>query len=71
MSFGRIVSIVGSCGRRGRRKEKHDNVVLIYLVIGIKWNVILAYLEIYRKYANLCQGICGESENTKYNENGV
>jgi len=46
MSFGRIVSIVGSCGRRGRRKEKHDNVVLIYLVIGIKWNVIVAYLEI-------------------------
>ena len=46
MSCGRIVSIVGSCGRRERRKEKYDNVVLIYLVVGIKWNVIVAYLEI-------------------------
>ena len=45
MSFGRIVSIVGSCGRRERGKEKYDNVVLICLVIGIKWNVIVAYLE--------------------------
>ena len=45
MSFGRIVSIVGSCGRRERGKEKYDNVVLICLVIGIKWNIIATCLE--------------------------
>jgi hypothetical protein len=46
MSCGRIVSIVGSCGRRERGREKCDNIALIALVIGIKWNVIAAYLEI-------------------------
>jgi len=43
MSCGRIVSIVGVVEKES---EKSDNIVLIYLIIGIKWSIIAIYLEI-------------------------